>query len=383
MSSASPVSCNAHKFTLPEEVREKMERALREGNWPQVFSIVREAMKTMSTSPVSIAVSGDSGNGVSSFINALREIGHDEEDSAPTGVVRTTQTQAGYSSSRFPNVVLWDLPGLGITAQSMESYVKEMQFSQYDLFIIIASEQLSTNHRKLAQTLQDMGKKFYVVWTKLDRDLSTSVLSDAWLLQTIRENIQENLQKKGVHVPPIFLVSNFDPLLYDFPKLRDTLKTDLSNIRYDGPLEVCSQFCDKIISNKATILKERIIQKHPQDGADLKVLEDTQLSFGIDKQSLYRVAQDLKKPLIDYQSIMKYPDFESARRRDWKLRWLSCFYLRAFLSIVWYVPCFGVPIVNFFRHQKYKHIVELVARDNKIILRKMLRDAIFLLEELA
>uniref|UniRef100_G1LCT8 IRG-type G domain-containing protein n=1 Tax=Ailuropoda melanoleuca TaxID=9646 RepID=G1LCT8_AILME len=203
---------------LPKEIAINMEKALGGGNLLEVVSVVRGTLKTASNAPVCIAVTGDSSNGMSSFINALRGIGHEEEDSAPTGVVRTTQIPTRYFSPHFPNVVLWDLPGTRAAIQSLENYMEEMKFSQYDLFIIIASEQFSKNLVKLAKIIQGLGKKFYVVCTKLDRDLSTSALLEERLLKNIRENIRETLQKEGVCEPNIFLVSSLEPLLHDFPK---------------------------------------------------------------------------------------------------------------------------------------------------------------------
>ena len=106
------------------EVIEDIGKAVTEGNLQKVIGIVKDEIQSKSRYRVKIAVTGDSGNGMSSFINALRFIGHEEEDSAPTGVVRTTKKPACYSSdSHFPYVVLWDLPGLGATAQSVESYL--------------------------------------------------------------------------------------------------------------------------------------------------------------------------------------------------------------------------------------------------------------------
>ncbi|XP_037673683.1 immunity-related GTPase family M protein 1-like [Choloepus didactylus] len=202
-----------------------------------MVSLVRETVRTASCTPVDIAVTGDSGNGMSSFINTLRGIGHEEEAAAPTGVVRTTLTRASYSSSHFPNVLLWDLPGTGATTQSLENYQQEMQFSLCDLFIIITSEEFSMNHVRLAKAVEHMGKKFYVVWTKLDRDLHTSALREGELQQNIQGNILENLQKERVCEPRIFLVSSLDPSLYDFPKLQNTLQKDFTNLRCHGPLQ--------------------------------------------------------------------------------------------------------------------------------------------------
>ena len=200
LSSAFPfvTSYQTGSSRLPE-VSRSTERALREGKLLELVYGIKETVATLSQIPVSIFVTGDSGNGMSSFINALRFIGHEEEESAPTGVVRTTKKPACYSSdSHFPYVELWDLPGLGATAQSVESYLEEMQISTFDLIIIVASEQFSSNHVKLAITMQRMRKRFYIVWTKLDRDLSTSTFPEPQLLQSIQRNIRDNLQKDKV-----------------------------------------------------------------------------------------------------------------------------------------------------------------------------------------
>lgn len=128
-------------------------------------------------------------SGMSSFINALWVIGHEEETSALTRVVRTTQTPTSYSSSHSPNMVLWNLPGTRTATQSLESYLEEIQFSKYDLFLIIASKQISMNLVRLAKTTQRLGKRFSIIQTKLNcKDLSTSAISEEWLLQNKQEN---------------------------------------------------------------------------------------------------------------------------------------------------------------------------------------------------
>lgn len=290
---SNPVVISKDHCSLSKEDVKNIEIAADKGNWAEFTSIVKEIKQKASRSTVKIAVTGDSGNGMSSFINALREIGHEEEDSAPTGVVRTTQKPALYSSSKFPNVDLWDLPGTGVTSQSVENYLGEMGFDKYDLIIIIASEQFSSNHVKLAKHMQSMRRRFYVVWTKLDRDLSTGALPEPQLRENIHKNIQENLQKEGVEEYPIFLVSNFSPSFDDFQKLRVTLRRDLTIIMYDSLLGTLFQICKEIISKKVEfikgIIKEDNLQEHfkisdPNDLSECqKVFEE---HFGVDnKQS--------------------------------------------------------------------------------------------------
>ncbi|XP_051036815.1 immunity-related GTPase family M protein 1 isoform X2 [Phodopus roborovskii] len=366
---------------LPE-VSRTVERALREGKMLDVVYGIKETVAALSQTPVNITVTGDSGNGMSSFINALRIIGHEEDGSAPTGVVRTTQTRAKYFSSQFPSVVLWDLPGLGATAQTIDNYGEEMKFNMYDLFIIIASEQFSLNHVNLAKVIQRMGKRFYIVWTKLDRDLSTCVLSEVRLLQSIRENIEETLQKERVNIPPIFLVSNLDPLLHDFPKLRDTLHKDLSNIRCCVPLNILSGTCEKIIDERMAFLKERVGNGCSENSVCIRDDDDLEeclkvyrLKFGIDDQSLQQAAQSMGTVVQEYKADMKSQNMHTLRREDWKLRLMTCILVRAFFSILECFPCLRRCVLSF-RCKKHRRVLQLVAQDTKIILKKILKGSI-------
>lgn len=371
-----------------QEVNMKIGEAVKEGNFLKLIYVVNNIMQSMSRHPIRIAVTGDSGNGMSSFINALREIGHEEEDSAPTGVVRTTQKPAQYSSSKLPNVDLWDLPGTGVTSQSMESYLEEMDFDKYDLIIIIASEQFSSNHVKLAKAMQSMRRRFYVVWTKLDRDLNTSALPEPQLRKNIQKNIQENLQKEGVEEYPIFLVSNFSPSFDDFQKLRDTLRRDLYNIRYIDSLETLSGICDRNINEKAFSLKDSM-HTRPQeiavsrmcDTADLQEsFENYQKLFGVDDGSLQQVAQRTGTLQMGCMAMK----FQQLHTKDWRLRLMMSFPVYTFLKCLEVSWWYG--LWNFFtrglRLWRQGLIIEIVAQNAKTVCRRVLKDNTHLTEVL-
>lgn len=368
--------------SILHELNRTVERALKEGKLLDVARGIKQTVETLSQMPVNITVTGNSGNGMSSFINALRNIGHEEGDSAPSGVVRTTQTRAKYSSSHFPNVTLWDLPGLGATAQTIDNYREEMEFSMYDLFIIIASEQFSSNHINLAKVIQGMGKRFYVVWTKLDRDLRPHAHSETLIIQNIRENIQKELQKERVNEPPIFLVSNLDPLLYDFPMLRDTLLKDLSSIRCCGPLSTLSSTFEKIIDDRVASLSKRIDEgclEHSlsvRDDEDMReCLKAYRLKFGVDDESLQQVVQIVGAVVQEYKANMKSQTLYTLRRGDWRLRLMTCVFVNGFFRILKYLLCLRC-YVPCFRRMKHKRVLLLVSQDTKTILEKILKDSI-------
>ncbi|XP_021069787.1 immunity-related GTPase family M protein 1-like isoform X3 [Mus pahari] len=372
--------------TLSVEDIKRFETAVGRGKVVEVVSIVKEIIQNISKTTIKIAVTGDSGNGMSSFINALRLIGHEEEDSAPTGVVRTTKKPACYFSSRFPNVELWDLPGLGATAQSVESYLEEMQISTYDLIIIIASEQFSSNHVKLAKAMQGMRRRFYVVWTKLDRDLSTSASPEPQLLQSIQTNIRENLQQEKVKEPPMFLVSAFKPDLHDFPRLGETLQKDLPVIKYHGLFKTLYQIGEKAVNETVEFIKKRIDGDDLQRGLEtldpdnqterrefnpdnlIEVRKAFQELFGVDDKSLYQVA--LKMENTHFKTSMESQETQSG----WTLAWMY-HSGRAFVSTGFdYVQCCFFS--HHYRHTQQKRILDETAGKAKEVLSDILRDSI-------
>jgi hypothetical protein len=47
---------------------------------------------------------------------------------ATVGVVETTMNRTPYRNPNIPNVIIWDLPGIGTTNFPPKHYLKKMQF---------------------------------------------------------------------------------------------------------------------------------------------------------------------------------------------------------------------------------------------------------------
>uniref|UniRef100_A0A3P9DR07 IRG-type G domain-containing protein n=1 Tax=Maylandia zebra TaxID=106582 RepID=A0A3P9DR07_9CICH len=71
----------------------------------------------------------------------------------------------------YPNVTLWDLPGIGTPMFPAEKYLKHVEFRMFYFFIIVSETHITENDVKLALKIQEMGKKFYFVRSKIDKDL--------------------------------------------------------------------------------------------------------------------------------------------------------------------------------------------------------------------
>lgn len=106
---------------------------------PQANNEITSALRKLANTPLNVAVIGESGTGKSSFINVFRGVGHEDETAAPIGVVETTMRRTPYRHPNIPNVVIWDLPGIGTTNFPPKDYLEKMKFCEYDFFIIISA----------------------------------------------------------------------------------------------------------------------------------------------------------------------------------------------------------------------------------------------------
>lgn len=100
---------------------------------------------------VIICITGASGTGKSSAINALRNKRRSDPEAAPVGESETTAAPVLYSSP-FPNgiqrdgqpvtVSFFDLPGVGTTNHPQDTYIRNMGLRHYDLVVLVTADRL-------------------------------------------------------------------------------------------------------------------------------------------------------------------------------------------------------------------------------------------------
>ncbi|KAJ3583505.1 hypothetical protein NHX12_017167, partial [Muraenolepis orangiensis] len=233
---------------------EDVTRALDNNDIQLVASIAYKYLKDLDSIPLNIAVTGESGAGKSSFVNAFRGIDHEDERAAPTDVVETTMKPDPYPHPQYPNVTLWDLPGIGTLNFTADQYLKHVKLKKFDFFIIISAGRFRENHAKLAQEINKMGKRFYFIRTKIDSDLRNEKRKRKYnqenTLQEIREDCIQGLEKQGVTSPQVFLVFNFDLHLYDFPTLQETMERHLPSHKRDALILALLNICTCIQKKK-------------------------------------------------------------------------------------------------------------------------------------
>ncbi|XP_048124864.1 LOW QUALITY PROTEIN: interferon-inducible GTPase 5-like [Alosa alosa] len=277
---------------------------------------------------LNIAVTGESGSGKSSFVNALRGLGDEEEDSAPTGVVETTTEPTAYPHPKYPNVILWDLPGVGTQNFKADTYLEQVEFDRYDFFIIIASERFRSSNVDLATQIQKMKKKFYFVRSKIDVDVQAEKRRKSFdqklVLDRIRQDCIQGLVKNGVDHPAVFLISSYELGNYDINALQDTMEKELPDHKRDMLLLALPNVTMKIHQKKREALGARVwkmallsagIAAVPIPGlsicTDVAILvteiKEYYQAFGLDEESLENLSNQMEVPVEEFRACLKSP----------------------------------------------------------------------------
>uniref|UniRef100_A0A8C3IA73 IRG-type G domain-containing protein n=1 Tax=Chrysemys picta bellii TaxID=8478 RepID=A0A8C3IA73_CHRPI len=256
-----------YRNTLPGmsvEQTKQIEAAIKTGNFLEAASVV-QTFKNLSGIEFNIAITGESGSGKSSLVNAIRGLGNDDEGAAETRVVEMTKEPVPYWHLMCPMMIVWDLPAIGTPDFQPDAYLKQVKFRRYDVFIIIASERSRFCHTKLAREIQKMGKKFFFVRSKVDLDLyneeSKVSINEERTLEKIRNDCVNNLSRIGMRSPQVFLVSSWEFQKYDSPQLQKTLLKEL----YHHKMETFK--ATEAPSSSSCLRKSVVWQKGIQDGS--------------------------------------------------------------------------------------------------------------------
>ncbi|XP_015271903.1 PREDICTED: interferon-inducible GTPase 5-like [Gekko japonicus] len=292
----------------------------------EVADEARQEWGALKNAKLNIAITGASGVGKSSLVNAMRGMTDYEEGAAQTGVVQTTMDVHGYPHPSFPNVTLWDIPGIRTPTFRPEDYLKRVNFSQYDFFIIVASERFRENDVLLAQEIKKMQKKYYYVFSKVDVCMDSERrrpnFSEDKTLEKIKNYCCENLREAGEPSPRVFLVSRWHLNMYDFPLLQETLEMELDGLKRHAFILALPVFSREILEKKKAAMEAHIwkvalvscaIGVVPVPGlsfaCDLSILVGALLIFykvfGLTEESLRRVAKQVGKDYEVLKSAVK------------------------------------------------------------------------------
>ncbi|XP_066543056.1 interferon-inducible GTPase 5-like [Hoplias malabaricus] len=310
---------------------EEIKAALANEDLPSAVTKIQDYFEQQDHVELNIGVTGESGSGKSSFVNAFRGLGDEEEGSAETGVVETTMVPTPFSHPKYQNVKLWDLPGIGTPNFKADEYLKQVEFKRYDFFIIIASDRFRECHAQLATEIVKMKKKYYFVRSKIDSNISAEkrkkTFNEHKILDDIRKDCHKGLEKTGID-SPVFLISCHYLDRYDFNCLEETMERELPQHKRHVLLLALPNITLEINRRKKNALKKDIWKLAllsasvaaipiPLVNATLSIAVDVVIlvkeliryynAFGVDPASLLRLSERSGKPVEELRAVLKSP----------------------------------------------------------------------------
>ncbi|XP_038631971.1 interferon-inducible GTPase 5-like [Scyliorhinus canicula] len=327
-SSDQPTETSNSSFFTEDELR-NLKSEYETGGMEKAKLLIQRKINDLENTELNIAVTGESGAGKSTFINAMRGLDKDDDGAAETGTTEGTMEPTGYRHPTLPNVCLWDLPGMGTIKFPANKYLKQMKFEKYDFFIIISGCRFTENDVKLAKEIKRLKKNFYFVRSKIDNDLHAKKkekgdFNEEEELEKIRNYCIRNLQEAGIQSPRVFLISSFDLNRYDFNLLNKALEGDLPSIKKTIYILSLPNLNLEIVERKKKELKNQVwmlaslsgvVGAVPVPGVSLgcdiailiREIIDFRKYMGLDDASLQRLAKMAGKPVGDLKAVVNSP----------------------------------------------------------------------------
>ncbi|XDV34178.1 hypothetical protein PO909_004370 [Leuciscus waleckii] len=292
---------------------EEIKDSISTQDLPSAINTIKEYLKKQDLVELNIGVTGESGSGKSTFVNAFRE---------------TTMEPEVYLHPKYKNVKVWDLPGIGTPNFKADEYLKLVQFERYDFFIIIASDRFRECHTQLAKEIKNMGKTFYFVRSKIDSSINAEKRKKSFdkkkTLYTIRKDCENGLRKIGIEDPVVFLISGWELGKYDLNLLQERMEKELPQHKRRVLMLALPNITLEINEKKKKSLEENIgkvaflsacIAVIPLPGlsitADIAIIADELRKyysvFGLDDPSLQKLCERSGKTVEELKSLMKSP----------------------------------------------------------------------------
>ncbi|XP_059412014.1 interferon-inducible GTPase 5-like [Carassius carassius] len=293
---------------------------------PSVVNTIKEYFKQQDLVELNIGVTGESGSGKSTFVNAFRGLGDEEEGSAKTGVVETTIEPEVYLHPKYKNVKVWDLPGIGTPNFKADEYLERVEFKRYDFFIIIASDRFRECHTQLAKEIMRMGKTFYFVRSKTDLSIEAEKRKKNFdlnkTLDTIRKDCENGLRKIGIEDPVVFLISGWELGKYDLNVLQERMEKELPQHKRRVLMLALPNITLEINEKKKKALEENIVKVAllsacvatvPVPGLSIAVdlaiiaveIEKYCNAFGLDRESVEKLCEKYGKRIETVEGLIK------------------------------------------------------------------------------
>ncbi|KAL9953047.1 hypothetical protein ACROYT_G040398 [Oculina patagonica] len=245
---------------------EEVKEYIKQNGVSKIKELFKKKLEKWQDVEVNIGITGDTGAGKSSFINAIRGLNDDDHMAAPVGVTEMTVQPTWYDHPTNPKIKFCDLPGIGSPKYpDIETYCKEVKLEELHAFLIFTSTRFTDNDSQLAKKIEMMDKKFFFIRAKIDQDVQAEkrkwLFNEDATLKRIQTNCSTNLAELLRNEEDIFLISNHDPAKWDFDRLSQAILDALPIYQRESltlSLSILTSSSSIILQRKVEILRRRM-----------------------------------------------------------------------------------------------------------------------------
>ena len=243
-----------------EKKKKKYEKALKEGGVALCWKLFEEEKYEWKYLKVNLAISGRTGTGKSSFINAIMKKWTGRRP-AKVGLTETTKICAGYAHPNNENIILWDLPGVGGTDFPQASYLEKVNADVYDVFIIMTAGRFTEQDTWLGEVMQKRNIPVIFVRTKIGIDVDNSKHDYPEKDEsTVLDEVKADMLAKSSFVDSfgIFLIDSHKPDEYEFSDLEKCIMEILKEPKGQSLVFSVSRMSNKVVEKKVIELRKVI-----------------------------------------------------------------------------------------------------------------------------
>lgn len=201
---------------------------------------------------VNIAISGQSGAGKSSLINAIvgRKV-------AEVGITETTLHIKKHTSN---GIHFSDLPGCGTEKFPIKTYLEHCNLESFDAVIVVTANRFYENDIWLIKEMIRIGRPVYVVRTKMDESIANGKhddnLTEYEVFEKVKNDIKSNMG--NIQIKGIYLTSSREPLKMDLSKLLIDIEQNLTGIKKQRFMSDVAPLNKQILEEKSIIAKKAV-----------------------------------------------------------------------------------------------------------------------------
>ena len=249
---------------------------------------------------VNIAISGQSGAGKSSLINAI--VG---KKVAEVGSTETTMEIKKYESN---GIHFSDLPGCGTLKFPKDTYIDNCKIGSFDAVIIVTANRFMENDFWLISEMVRLGRPIYLVRTKMDEAISNEMndngLTEYQTYEKVKSDIKNNI--KSLVVSGIYLTTSRNSNKFDLPKLLIDVSANLDKIKRIRFLSDIAPLNKEILEDKKILAKDIVSYSawasaanglNPVPGLDISVDVGILVNMGKQISNIYGLSESSIKYL--------------------------------------------------------------------------------------